>query len=159
MAQPIKKAKGEVIAANEALHSEARQKFSDHVQAIAFNLTLSRRMIGLLQVARDGLMIWADGLNDKSPAALVRREHAKQLTVLAHGADNIIGLSSALQRRGLIYRPPILDEKNGSDYWGDSRKQGVPLYRLTRAGELVCDLLEEAGLMPAPAYRKSKRTA
>jgi hypothetical protein len=37
----------------ENRESDARSRFSEHVQSIAFNLTLSRRMIGLLQTVRD----------------------------------------------------------------------------------------------------------
>jgi hypothetical protein len=105
---------------------EARRKFSEHVQSIAFNLTLSRRMISLLQTVRD-YGFPGDGIEQK--------KRSGEVTMTPNGSHQYIMFSRALQNRGLIiHKWPV--------------PKGDPTLVLSRSGELICELLVEAGLMP-----------
>ena len=53
--------------------------------------------------------------------------------------------TNSLERRGLIFHD-----------WREGWPKGHAIYQLTKAGELVCDLCVEAGLMASQANRKRK---
>jgi|HubBroStandDraft_6_1064221.scaffolds.fasta_scaffold134224_5 hypothetical protein len=121
----------------------AREKFASHVQSIAFQLTLSRRMIECLRVVRDyGFPAIDDSpgqkqLEDKN-RAVVKRQH-RSSTHRAFITDNFVGFMRSLDNRGLVVWNEIPYVK---------RKPGERTLFLTKAGELTCLLLVEAGLMP-----------
>lgn len=118
----------------------AREQFASAVQSVAFQLTMSRRMIDCLQVVRDyGFPHLGDRATDtdwqldKTQAIVVQRPSRNGGT-----AHNFVGFMRALQHRGLIYFNPTPWNK---------RKTGQRTVLLSRAGELTCELLMEAGLM------------
>lgn len=121
---------------------QARTRFSQHVQSVAFNLTLSRRMIDMLRVVRDyGFPHFRDKVSE---ADWDQWREARSASATANGTENYAGLMSALERRGLI----IAD-------WGGKLKHGERRVNLSDAGELVCLLLVECGLI-APALETKK---
>lgn len=150
--------KVQVLRPNEVLQQDAQRKFSDAVQNIAFQLTLSRRMIGMLQVARDGLWVFGDGLDETDKERCARRDLAKSMYQSANGVDNWIPLFHSLEKRGLVFRPARVDEgrdgKHG-EFWA-KHKNDYKVIELTQAGELVCGLLVLAGLMPARQVEQKK---
>lgn len=126
---------------NEVLEHEARINFSDHVQSIAFNLTLSRRMIGMLQIVRDHQWRAGDEIADDAYSIMCNEKTKNIITNGGQSNYNWYSLEHSLVRRGLIYRP--YNPKT------ELREPGMPLAQLTQAGKLVCELLVEAGLMPS----------
>jgi hypothetical protein len=126
------------MTAESMLDHAARQKFRGYVQRVAFSLTLSQPMISALCAVRD----YPPYDNRADHDAL---KHNQLVTTVrgANGGCLFITEISALERRGLAYHNPSPKD----DPW----PQGHLFYRLTRAGELTCDLLVEAGLMPPRA--------
>lgn len=134
---------------------EAQQKFASHVQSIAFNLTLSRRMIDCLQAVRDygfpcmvGASLEEDKL-DREQRAVTRRIHQGEKRNFF--TNNFVGFMRSLDNRGLIIW-------RTQSRLGRSLKKGEKLIVLSKAGELVCALLVEAGLMEpekCPPKKKS----
>jgi hypothetical protein len=121
----------------------AREKFASHVQSIAFQLTLSRRMIDCLRVVRDyGFPTINDSPEQRQLEAenrtVVKRQH-RSSTHRAFISDNFVGFMRSLDNRGLVV---------WSDTPYEKRKCGERAIFLTKAGELTCLLLVEAGLMP-----------
>lgn len=114
-----------------AKRAQADALFREHVQSVAFHLTLSRSMIDQLAVLRD--YDWSTREEGPIPNAMAR------MSRWVPGAR-------ALERRGLIFH----------DWWPGWPK-GHAIYQLTTAGELVCALCVEAGLM-APK-QKQRRVA
>jgi hypothetical protein len=130
----------------------AQENFSSHVQSIAFNLTLSRRMIECLRVVRDyGFPHLSD--SKATPAQIEAKNKNRQVVhrPLPRGdrgySDNFVGFMRALDHRGLI-----VFATTGRNW--DQLKHNEPTVRLSKAGELVCALLVEAGLMPAKVESK-----
>lgn len=122
---------------------DARKQFQAHVQSIAFNLTLSRRMIDLLQIVRD----WGfpHGRSIDQDASWWEKSRVPAQT----GNDQFIMMVKALIARGLVLHDSRPDKQ---------RKAGDKVYYLSRAGELTCELLVEAGLIaPSIAVKKEKR--
>jgi hypothetical protein len=113
----------------------ARRNFSAHVQSVAFNLVLSKHMIDLLGAVRD----WGFPYGKLEPAEF------DATTRVANGAQQYIMMLKALERRGLvIYQEPDTEK------YGNQRliiPNGKPSVILSRAGELTCELLIEAGLL------------
>lgn len=136
---------------NDVLEHQARQKFADHVQSIAFNLTLSRRMVNMLQIIRDQIDGVGDGLDPENVEAVRRRKIVDNVIRSPNGAMNSYTLYHSLETRGLVYRPERPNKNNAFA----RENLGTPFMLLTRAGELVCELLVEAGLM-APAAKQRK---
>jgi len=138
----MKKQKSNVVMIVDQ-QAEARNNFASHVQSIAFNLTLSRRMIDCLQSVRDygwphlgNEATKEDRAKNKENNLVVTRFHNRgDNTFTTH---NFVGFMKALSNRGLIYW-------NEKDY--RQRKLGERTLFLSRAGELTCDLLVEGGLM------------
>lgn len=137
---------------------QARNAFSAHVQSIAFNLTLSRRMIDLLRLVRDyGFPHFGHTYETKgTEAEWAEWRTARNVLTIDGGRmgqrDAFVTFMHSLERRGLVVTNPIEWEK---------REKGDPAFLLSRAGELVCDLLVEARLMPsqdeAPKWMSQKR--
>ena len=120
----------EKLAANKL--AEARANFAGYVQSVAFSMTLSRNMVDGLYAIRELGCIGAAG-----EQGLVSH------TVGRHFAP----ISGSLIRRGLVWH----------DYLPPSKAEpGHRHFKLTRAGELMCELLVEAGLM-APAREQPRR--
>lgn len=149
----MKKQKDNVIPMVDP-EREARQNFASHVQSIAFNLTLSRRMIDCLQAVRD--YGWpSDGQHYDASMDRERKEYDKIVTRIHHRdskefrTHNFVGFMGALSNRGLVYWSP-------NPY--DKRKKGERSMLLSHAGELVCELLVEAGLM-APGVEVKKQAS
>jgi hypothetical protein len=129
---------GTVVAIRKNREQEAKAQFSNYVQSIAFNLTLSRAMI-------EGLTLIRDWNIDRLPMPNMSDHNATSARF--SGLSRAVPLVRALERRGLVwhdYVPQMEAPKNHA------------YFKLTKAGELVCDLLIEAGLMLA---RPKKRTA
>lgn len=139
------------MAADTTLELAARDAFANYVQSVAFNLTLSRSMIGMLQIIRDA-----------PPSTDIYRDDAKwrNTVALRKSVDRRVDshwvpLAHAVQRRGLVIHCPLPEGKKFHEC------PGHQFYRLTRAGELVCELLVEAGILPAkePARMKKRKAA
>ena len=113
---------------------EAQAAFAGYVQSVAFHMTLSRNMIDALRLVRD---FGTPGGGDTGGQA--------SRYVMGHSVPLVL----ALERRGLVWHDyiPFRDAPRGHRY-----------HKLTKAGELMCDLLVEAGLMAA-AERTSRRGA
>jgi len=77
--------------------------------------------------------------------SVVKRTHARGESTFV--TDNFVGFMRSLDNRGLIVWNP--------NEW-HQRKPGERALNLSRAGELVCALLVEAGLMP-PMEQTRKR--
>lgn len=106
---------------------EARAAFSGYVQSVAFNMTLSHHMVDALWAVRDFGNMWA-----------ARADNAVSKHVGSHSAP----LMGALIRRGLVWHDfPEGDTRN--------HPPGHRYFKLTRAGELMCELLVEADLIAA----------
>ncbi|HZT18610.1 MAG TPA: hypothetical protein VFA23_04360, partial [Dongiaceae bacterium] len=78
------------------------------------------------------------------------------IPLAANGADMFIPHIRAVERRGLV---EFVDYEMHPDRPGKPmgwRPKGYRPFVLTRAGELVCELLVEAGLMPAAKVRQRK---
>ena len=134
----------ERIADNKT--AEARATFAGYVQSVAFNMTLSRNMVDMLGVVRDqqaaGYASYSKILDDRGTHRDWVGRHS-------------VPLFNSLMRRGLVIY----------NHWeaGPQRKPAPDDWRyheLTRAGELMCELLVEAGLLArllVPAKRKATR--
>ena len=124
--------------------AEARAAFAGYVQSVAFNMTLSRNMVDMLGVVRDQQ---AAGYSSYSKVFLDQGRNRSYVS------GHSVPLFNSLQRRGLVIH----------NHWdaGPQRKPAPDSWRyheLTRAGELMCELLVEAGLLaklPVSAKRKS----
>lgn len=111
----------------------ARAAFSGYVQSVAFNMTLSRNMVDALVAVRDFGGCWG----------------AKQAgTVNQHVGSHSAPLMGALIRRGLVWHD-----------WVQSAPAGHIYFKLTRPGELMCELLAEAGLIAAQGKTSKRQTA
>ena len=111
-------------------------KFSAYVQSVAFHMTLSRNMIEALGLIRD-------------------------CGTIAHGeatprvSSYSVPIARSLAHRGLVEHWTSVFPQ----HQGKGLADKIPwVYRLTRAGELTCELLVEAELLHKP-QRKSKRKA
>lgn len=140
-----------VVSMPDAREQIAREAFANHVQNVAFNLTLSRSMIGVLHVIRDCPPSVATFRDDDKYNDMRQLRQLGGPRVDSHW----VPLARAVERRGLVVHCPLPPGKKHHEC------PGHLFYRLTRAGELVCDLLVEAGLLPAaePKPAKRKRTA
>jgi hypothetical protein len=112
--------------------------FANYVQSVAFNMTLSRHMIEGLGLIRDFGRCFNGG---NSPVPVSARVNSYAVPI-AH----------ALKRRGLVehYNDVSPSKKVATAPW---------VYRLTRAGELTCELLVEADLLPAAMPVKKRKAA
>jgi hypothetical protein len=129
-----------------------REKFASHVQSIAFQLTMSRRMIDCLRVVRDygfphlkGEGTPEEQGNYRENRLVVQRQHSGKRSFVT---DNFVGFMRSLDNRGLI----TWNEKP----W-NKKLHGERTIFLTRAGELVCALLVEADLMPSQQKQRRRR--
>lgn len=133
--------KSNVIAVKLDREAGARAAFSNYVQSVAFNLTLSKQMIAGLQMIRD---YWVDA--EHLPTMGNPNYKSPRILAVSH-TYNIV---HSLTRRGLIYNVPRqkpIESMDNHQSW-----------RLTSAGKLVCELLVEAGLMMSRSeVRKAKR--
>lgn len=114
-------------------HDQARALFSSYVQSVAFNMTLSRNMVDALWAVRE--------------FGSCHRDEAKA-TVAPYVSNHSAPLMKSLERRGLVWHDWIKDAPPGHFY-----------FKLTKAGELMCALLVEAGLIAAakPVAAKAQR--
>ncbi len=128
--------------------ADANRAFSEYVQAVAFQMSLSKAMIAELHVIRD----WGyprsfpkRGENvalSKAEAERDFAEYRKWNSTYPREMRHAMTHRPALERRGLAYS---VEPKLGERAW-----------HLTRAGALTCELLVEAGLLPAaPRKRRS----
>lgn len=123
----------------ERKQSDARHMFSSYVQSVAFNMTLSRNMVDALCAVRDfGGVI----------------SQAAKATVNQHVGSHSAPLMGALMRRGLVWHD-CPETVNGIM----REPPGHRWFKLTRAGELMCELLVEAGLIGAAGEQSQKRKA
>ncbi len=114
----------------------ANIKFRGYVQRVAFQVTLSEPMIRALQVIRD----YPAYSNNKTNKDLIKEHKQTEIRSLSNQAQCVwIVEISALERRGLAYHNPAPKNNPWPENW--------VFYKLTRAGELMCELLIEAGLM------------
>jgi hypothetical protein len=119
----------------------AREQFAGAVQGVAFQLTLSRRMIDCLQLVRDyGFPHLGGRATDTNWKVM---GDAPVATWTLHNDELRF---YALQRRGLVYFDPTPSSK---------RKTGQRTVLLSCAGQLTCALLVEAGLMSDRGIRLS----
>ena len=126
------KSKSQVINIQE--HS-ANQKFQGYVQRVAFSIILSQPMIRALQVVRD-----YPAYNPNQTIEESKIENKLNSIRSPSGQDLWIKEIWALERRGLAYHNPSPKDNPWPKGW--------VFYKLTHAGELMCELLIEAGLMP-----------
>jgi len=125
------------------LEHASKQKFRGYVQRVAFQLTLSEPMIRMLRLIRDYPAHTSKLTNEQ------RKNQYNHFNMKdGYVADLFIKEITALEKRGLAYHNP--SPKNNP--W----PEGWVFYKLTRAGELTCNLLEEAGLIQ-PKLEVSKR--
>ena len=114
----------------------SNDKFKSYVQRVAFQITLSERMIRALCVIRD-YPAYNNKITNKE---MISEQKRIEIRSLSSQAQCIwITEFNALERRGLAYHNPTTKENP----WPN----GHVFYKLTRAGELMCELLIEAGLM------------
>lgn len=114
---------------------QVNARFADYVQSIAFNLTLSRSMIEAL-----GLM-WHHG-------ALRDMENWKEPKFgNKYISSHTVPIGRALERRGLREWLPY-----------DAKSKGT-IWKLTEAGEKVCELLVVAGMLEARSPSRVRRAA
>lgn len=126
---------------DENKQAESRAAFSGYVQSVAFNMTLSRNMV-------DGLANTRDYWHNAIPMPTVGDPDYKSPRLYENNRS--VPLMKALERRGLVwhdYVPPTEAPRNHR------------YYKLTRAGELMCELLVEAGLIQAAPKVERKRSA
>ncbi len=126
-------------------------RFSEYVQSVAFNMTLSRAMIATLHYVRD-----CETWQQEMATAGTEGNRLKIIPRASNGADMFIPHIRAVERRGLV---EFVDYEMHPDRPGKPmgwRPKGYRPFVLTRAGELVCELLVEAGLMPAAKVRQRK---
>lgn len=139
-----KKKTGNVVALVNP-EDQARVAFSNHVQSVAFQMSLSKGMIAELEVIRD----WGyPRLFPKVGEAGKkyddwRKKHAKYTGMFPRVMSHFMVYRPALERRGLAYSQP-------------NCPFGEPQWVLTRAGGLMCELLVEAGLMPVAKSRRKR---
>lgn len=114
--------------------AEAKAAFSGYVQSVAFNMTLSRHMVDALGAVRD----FGD-----------TRSALQAGAVNGHVGTHSAPLMGALIRRGLVWH----------DFPEGRREPGHRYFKLTRAGELMCELLVEAGLIAALQSAKKRQSA
>lgn len=124
---------------------EARAAFQAHTQSVAFQLSLSRRMIDALQVVRDyGFPVQAHTKENMAE----RNEMEKDIFTYPNGSHQFYNVMGSLKSRGLVIHNQFK--------WSEIGKR---VFTLSHAGELTCQLLVEAGLMaaePVKAKRKVK---
>ena len=113
--------------------SEARENFANYTQRVAFNITLSRDMIGMLHVVRD----WGC---QKQPDEVWAPVVHNWKSIYPRSDSHFVPQVQSLIRRGLVYHDYI-EQKDAP--------MGHRYYKLTRAGELMCEMLVEVGLLPA----------
>jgi hypothetical protein len=123
---------------------DANERFANHVQSIAFNLTLSRAMIEGLRLVRDWGM--PEGRDISRNHGWAKPKPDNELRSPS-GQDLWTTAVQALIRRGLVFHD-----------WIETAPKGHRYFKLTRAGDLVCDLLVEARLLAA-APKQSRRAA
>lgn len=137
---------------NQKKREEGRALFAGYVQSVAFNMTLSRNMVDMLGVVRD-----QQNAGHASYSEILTERDAKfrSDTGSKYGRDYVSGhsvpLFNSLIRRGLVI----------FNHWepGPERKSapaGWRYHELTRAGELMCDLLVEAGLLSESCIENKK---
>lgn len=133
-----------IEAAPRPAEDMARANFSAHVQSVAFQISLSRRMIELLKQTRD----YGFPHNDDWQVAVSHRRavglrlHKASGIRKAYETHDFVGPIKSLEKRGLI----ILDDRPFSE-----RKKGDKYIQLSLAGEIMCELLVEAGLISQEA--------
>lgn len=148
----MKNKKVEVIPIAVKLQQQAQSNFASHVQSIAFNLTLSRRMIDCLQTVRDYGFPHYDRPSKEEEAL---RQSFDVVTHRVHNTArrqfitrNFVGFMTSLERRGLVVFQTSTMRYHDIPH-------GTRTVILSRAGDLVCQLMVEAGLM-APAVEEAE---
>lgn len=125
------------------------QRFADHVQSIAFHLTLSRSMIEAL-----GLLYHFGQIYDCESKLI---HHKPERWEPSRYVDShTIPIMNALERRGLVVHnppPPRAERKMGYNLWRHRS------FLLTDAGEKVCELLVLAGLLNAKESKRGRSAA
>lgn len=127
-------------------NANSRVAFRRYVTRVAFQLTLSEPMIAALKYCRDdpGHTSWTDSSNYKKGS-----DYDMIRAVGDSRTHLFIVEMKALERRGLVFHNPT-----------EKPEQGHVFHKLTRVGELTCELLVVAGLMmPAAAPRRKKARA
>lgn len=119
-------------ATTRAKREQANALFGAHVQSVAFHLTLSRQMIDTLEIIRD--LDWSKPMGGGQDA--ISR------------ISRWVPAARSLERRGLIFHD-----------WREGWPKNHAIYQLTTAGQLVCALCVEAGLMPAQQPQRKARAA
>lgn len=122
------------------------QKFGEYAQSTAFVMTLSKGMISALQYVRDM------PTND----VVLNRIDGNRKTFLL--SSHFVPTIKSVERRGLVNWHPYEKhpEYDRTNPWKTLRNHRS--WTLTRAGELMCELLVEAGLM-AEKQRKKRSAA
>jgi hypothetical protein len=124
---------------------EARRAFAEHVQSVAFQISLSKRMIDMLREVRDhgfphlGTSFtqaeWQQSIERRDAVSLRHHRCSDRKDFVTR---DFITVGRSLERRGLIVY--------NSKPYGD-RKKGEKYIRLSLAGEIMCELLVTAGLI------------
>lgn len=126
------------------------ERFADHVQSIAFHLTLSRSMIETL-----GLLYHFGHVNDVENKFI--HDKPERWEPSRYVDSHTVPIMNALERRGLVihrpYKSKAFEERKPGDFW---RHQS---FLLTDAGEKVCELLVIAGLLVAKETKRGRSAA
>lgn len=150
------------IKSDRVREEDARASFANYVQSVAFNITLSRQMITALGMVRDIGNIADKGKPGEKYESFADYCQKHPMAARSWMDRNSVTYGHALKRRGLVRfidlpRSPA----NGLVISNFHDKPYIPhqSYALTRAGELVCDLLVEAGLLAPAMQIKGRRRA
>lgn len=123
-------------------NAASRVAFRRYVTRVAFQLTLSEPMIAALKYVRDDPGAWRNEERFKKGSDYDR------IRALNTGNTLFITEMKALERRGLVW-------------WDDPQPKKYPTghksHKLTRIGELTCEMLVEAGMMPSQALPEKAR--
>jgi hypothetical protein len=122
-----------------------REQFRRYVQRVAFQLTLSAPMIACLKYVRDD-----PGYGSSGNIFRARGDY-DNVRALNTGSHIFVTEIKALERRGMVYWDPPPEKEP----W----REGHRTFKLTRIGELTCELCVEAGLMPQRISQKRRKAA
>lgn len=109
----------------------AKANFAGYVQSVAFTMTLSKNMVDMLEAVRDY----------QTGQKLYEQGDGRIQT-------HTVPLLHSLSRRGLVWHDYVSPAPAGHRY-----------HKLTRAGELMCELLVEAGLIQALTEKVKRKRA
>lgn len=134
------------------MKSVINERFADHVQSIAFHLTLSRRMIEAL-----GLLYHYGRIRDCENKFIHNKPERWETPPSVD--SHTVPIMSSLERRGLVIHNPMPKRDLTGDYHPVASIWKHKSFLLTEAGEKVCELLILAGLLNKRETKRKTRAA